>query len=156
MAAGNDDVFDSWEDLADSGELERRLEKDMKTKEIKISKKNNNRSPAAPIVLEEDTQRTQYQPQLKILKRPTNSPDTSSPNSTDGKPKAKHKTLAQREAEYAEARLRILGATSAEETQEERPAHLVQQLEELKVEDGVNVVRQPRGPDGSAGFQLQR
>lgn len=63
--------------------------------------------------------RTQYvpsEPTVKILKRPTN--DKNSPQLGDQKPKAPIKTLQQREQEYAEARLRILGSAKCEEDDE--------------------------------------
>lgn len=67
------------------------------------------------------------------------------------------KSLAQREAEYAEARKRILGSASPEEEPEkpivDRPARINQS------EDGRppnNVIRQPLGPDGSQGFKQRR
>lgn len=71
---------------------------------------------AAMILNDDDCLRTQYVPPektVKILKRPTNDKNNSS--SADQKPKAPIKTLQQREQEYAEARLRILGAKSAED-----------------------------------------
>lgn len=68
------------------------------------------------ILNDDDCMRTQYMPPektVKILKRPTN--DKNNPSSTDQKPKAPIKTLQQREQEYAEARLRILGAAKSAE-----------------------------------------
>lgn len=64
--------------------------------------------------------RTQYvppEPTVKILKRPTN--DKSNQQLLgEQKPKAPIKTLQQREQEYAEARLRILGSAKSEEDDE--------------------------------------
>lgn len=56
-------------------------------------------------------------PQIRILKRPTSNGVVSGPNSAQqaGPPGL---SLAQREAEYAEARKRILGSASPEEEQE--------------------------------------
>lgn len=73
-----------------------------------------------PRVLLEDSVRTQYAPTVKILKRP---PDGNraggSPNGAGGAEKSPSrqpvKTLQQREAEYAEARLRILGSARSED-----------------------------------------
>lgn len=64
--------------------------------------------------------RTPYappEPTVKILKRPTNEKTNKSP--ADTRPKVPVKTLQQREQEYAEARLRILGAAKSAEEEEE-------------------------------------
>lgn len=65
---------------------------------------------------DDDCMRTQYmppEPTVKILKRPTN--DKSDRQLAEAKPKAPVKTLQQREQEYAEARLRILGSAKSDE-----------------------------------------
>lgn len=69
---------------------------------------------------EEDCIRTQYmppEPTVKILKRPTNDKNNQQ-LLAEQKPKAPIKTLQQREQEYAEARLRILGSARSEEEEE--------------------------------------
>lgn len=69
---------------------------------------------------EEDCMRTQYmppEPTVKILKRPTNDKNNQQ-LLAEQKPKAPIKTLQQREQEYAEARLRILGSARSEEEEE--------------------------------------
>lgn len=53
------------------------------------------------------------EPTVKILRRPTSDKSDNKLNET--KPKAPVKTLQQREQEYAEARLRILGSAKSEE-----------------------------------------
>lgn len=76
--------------------------------------------PFNMLLLSDDDMRTPYtppEPTVKILKRPTN--DRNSLQSADAKPKAPIKTLQQRELEYAEARLRILGAAKSPEDEEE-------------------------------------
>lgn len=65
---------------------------------------------------DDDCMRTQYvppEPTVKILKRPTN--EKGDRQTADSRPKAPIKTLKQREQEYAEARLRILGAARSPE-----------------------------------------
>lgn len=60
----------------------------------------------------------QYGPQeptLKILKRPQ---DTEGRTGGDNRPKAPVKSLQQREQEYAEARLRILGSAKSPEEEQ--------------------------------------
>lgn len=68
----------------------------------------------------DDALRSQYvppEPAVKILKRPTKQHHTNN----DTKVLQPKKTLKQREQEYAEARLRILGkAASAENVEEEK------------------------------------
>lgn len=54
------------------------------------------------------------EPTVKILKRPSK----DAQNSNDSKVYQPKKTLQQREQEYAEARLRILGEASPEKTEE--------------------------------------
>jgi hypothetical protein len=51
------------------------------------------------------------QNQIKILKRPESGSSSSNHQKTNSKPQIK--TLEQREKEYAEARLRILGSSEA-------------------------------------------
>lgn len=53
-------------------------------------------------------------PAVTILKRPGSSPALSSTSQNNAKPQPK--TLEQREKEYAEARLRILGSAASEES----------------------------------------
>lgn len=55
------------------------------------------------------------EPTLKILKRPQ---DTEGRTSGENRPKAPVKSLQQREQEYAEARLRILGAAKSPEDEQ--------------------------------------
>lgn len=63
-------------------------------------------------ILQNNEQRTQYTPTIKLLKRdPVTSESTNQASMGDRKPS--YKSLQQREQEYAEARKRILG--SAEE-----------------------------------------
>ncbi|MBV96995.1 SUZ domain-containing protein 1, partial [Eschrichtius robustus] len=96
-------------------EIDRRLEK-----KLKITQKESRKSkspPKVPIVIQDDSLPTGPPPQIRILKRPTSNGVVSSPNSTS-RPALPVKSLAQREAEYAEARKRILGSASPEEEQE--------------------------------------
>lgn len=67
-------------------------------------------------ILQNNDQRTQYTPTIKLLKREPASSETVSQQCDMGDRKPSYKSLQQRELEYAEARKRILG--SAEEPEE--------------------------------------
>ncbi|XP_023228533.1 SUZ domain-containing protein 1-like [Centruroides sculpturatus] len=149
-----DDVCDSWEEMIENGILEKKLE------ELKVKVDNSHQEniewdgmlPIPQVKLEETT-RTQYVPQVKILKRPN---DTKSGSTGNEKSPSKHpvKTLQQREAEYAEARLRILGASCSRDEEKEKINRLTlisSDNSELNV-----TIRQPHGPDGTKGFIQRR
>ncbi|XP_077385245.1 SUZ RNA-binding domain-containing-like isoform X2 [Festucalex cinctus] len=111
----DDEVAESWEEAADSGEIERRLEA-----KLKINQQAKKTSSSSPQM----------------------------------------KSLAQREAEYAEARRRILGSASSDDTPQEnpgqeRPVRMNAQPPE-PVRPNNHVIRQPTGPDGTSGFRLGR
>ncbi|KAL4684280.1 hypothetical protein H8959_021974 [Pygathrix nigripes] len=84
--------------------------------------------PKVPIVIQDDSLPAGPPPQIRILKRPTSNGVVSGPNSTS-RPTLPVKSLAQREAEYAEARKRILGSASPEEEQEK--SHPLQANQDL-------------------------
>lgn len=135
-------------------EIDRRLEK-----KLKITQKESRKSkspPKVPIVIQDDSVPSGPPPQIRILKRPATNGVLSNPNSTT-RPAFPVKSLAQREAEYAEARKRILGSASPEEEQEkpilDRPTR-ISQPEDIRQPN--NVIRQPLGPDGSQGFKQRR
>ncbi|EOB06435.1 UPF0485 protein C1orf144-like protein, partial [Anas platyrhynchos] len=85
--------------------------------------------PKVPIVIQDDSLPSGPPPQIRILKRPATNGVLSNPNSAT-RPAFPVKSLAQREAEYAEARKRILGSASPEEEQEkpilDRPTRISQ------------------------------
>ncbi|XP_077998880.1 SUZ RNA-binding domain-containing-like [Glandiceps talaboti] len=140
----DEEVWDSWEDAVDSGAFDKKIEESKKdTPDIQP---NN-----PPSVLLEDTTRTAYQPQLKILKRQDVGDNAEEKQKQLENKQTPHKTLEQREKEYAEARERIFGAAESEDQQ--RPSHLIPTRED-SLQD--SVIRQPRGPDGTTGFQLTR
>ncbi|XP_069802550.1 SUZ RNA-binding domain-containing [Dendropsophus ebraccatus] len=148
-----DEVAESWEDAADSGEIDRRLEKKLR---ITQRERKSKSPPKTPIVIQDDSLPAGPPPQIRILKRPTSNGLSSNPHASS-RPTVPVKSLAQREAEYAEARKRILGSASPEEEPEkpivDRPAR-INQLEDGRPSN--NVIRQPLGPDGSQGFKQRR
>ncbi|ERE81121.1 putative UPF0485 protein [Cricetulus griseus] len=179
----DEEVAESWEEAADSGEIDRRLEKKLKiTQKERVMEqflcpaelvarllsclsgsavvcswaRKSKSPPKVPIVIQDDSLPTGPPPQIRILKRPTSNGVVSSPNSTS-RPALPVKSLAQREAEYAEARRRILGSASPEEEQEkpilDRPTRISQPEDSRQPS---NVIRQPLGPDGSQGFKQRR
>ncbi|XP_046849989.1 SUZ domain-containing protein 1-like [Xenia sp. Carnegie-2017] len=152
----DEDVWDSWEDMADSGELERRMEereKEHMRLRDEIDKKLFD--PGVRVLLDDDSNRTRYIPQVRILRRdPKESPaiNSTSPSGESSNKKI-HKTLAQREKEYADARARILGEEAADGSEDETCNEMKIKTDE-KLPD--NIIRQPRGPDGTNGFALKR
>ncbi|KAM6313083.1 SUZ RNA-binding domain-containing isoform 1-T1 [Podargus strigoides] len=141
-------------ELEQSQEIDRRLEK-----KLKITQKESRKSkspPKVPIVIQDDSLPAGPPQQIRILKRPTTNGVLSNPNSAS-RPAFPVKSLAQREAEYAEARKRILGSASPEEEQEkpilDRPPRISQPEDSRQPN---NVIRQPLGPDGSQGFKQRR
>lgn len=113
--------------------------------------------------IKEESGRTQYTPQVRILKRSTD--NTQSAKNTSKSQVQPQKTLQQREAEYKEARLRILGedysgadnCNNSAVVAETRPVKLIKQTEDLKLtQNKVQLLREPRGPDGTAGFDQNR
>uniref|UniRef100_A0A2K6PQJ6 SUZ RNA-binding domain-containing n=1 Tax=Rhinopithecus roxellana TaxID=61622 RepID=A0A2K6PQJ6_RHIRO len=104
--------------------------------------------PKVPIVIQDDSLPAGPPPQIRILKRPTSNGVVSGPNSTS-RPTLPVKSLAQRVAQYAEARKRILGSASPEE----EPTRISQPEDSRQPN---NVIRQPLGPDGSQGFKQRR
>ncbi|XP_066462425.1 SUZ RNA-binding domain-containing [Eleutherodactylus coqui] len=149
-----DEVAESWEDAADSGEIDRRLEKKLR---ITQRERKSKSPPKAPVVIQDDSLPAGPPPQIRILKRPTSNGLSSNPHASS-RPTVPVKSLAQREAEYAEARKRILGSASPEEEQEkpiaDRPPVRISQSEDNRPSS--NVIRQPLGPDGSQGFKQRR
>uniref|UniRef100_A0AAX7UEH3 SUZ RNA-binding domain-containing n=1 Tax=Astatotilapia calliptera TaxID=8154 RepID=A0AAX7UEH3_ASTCA len=143
-------------------EIERRLEAKLKINQE--AKKSNLKSASSPIrtavVVQDDSLPAAPPPQIRILKRPTNNGNTGNP-AASSRPAQQMKSLAQREAEYAEARRRILGSASSEETPQDnqckdRPACMSVQQPLEPVRSNNHVIRQPNGPDGTSGFRLCR
>ena len=66
----------------------------------------------------EENSRTPYIPQVKILKRPNDAKTVGVSVSERSPSRQPVKTLMQRKAEYAEARLRILGSAHSEEEEQ--------------------------------------
>ncbi|XP_036605917.1 SUZ domain-containing protein 1-like [Trichosurus vulpecula] len=119
---------------------------------IKRSKKSMS-PPKVPIVIQDHSLPSGPPPQIRILKRPTSNGVVSSPNSTS-RPALPVKSLAQQEAEYAEARKRILGSASSEEEQEKPILDRLTRISQPEdTRQPNNVIRQPLGPDGSQGFK---
>ncbi|KAM4885842.1 SUZ RNA-binding domain-containing isoform 2-T2 [Sylvia borin] len=141
------------EKVKDLKEIDRRLEKKLK---ITQKERKSKSPPKVPIVIQDESLPAGPPPQIRILKRPTTNGVLSNPNSAS-RPAFPVKSLAQREAEYAEARKRILGSASPEEEQEkpilDRPPR-ISQPEDTRQPN--NVIRQPLGPDGSQGFKQRR
>ncbi|KAM8868644.1 SUZ RNA-binding domain-containing-like [Synchiropus picturatus] len=159
----DEEVADSWEEAADSGEIERRIEAKLKiNQKAKKSSLGLDGSPVrTAIVIQDDSLPAAPPPQIRILKRPTNN-GTAGNTGSATRPSQQMKSLAQREAEYAEARRRILGSASSEETPQdnsclERPVRVsTQHPPSEPVRPGNHVIRQPTGPNGTSGFRLCR
>lgn len=165
-----DDILESWEDIEDSGVLDKKLDalrlnavEALEEIEASSLKTSSNTNSTRMIILGEDGMRSQYvppKPTVKILKRPTRDSQGSGdgPLLNGDKPKQPIKSLKQREQEYAEARRRILGE---EKSPEEK---LVQEINRIQPKSVVasgstlpsNVIRMPIGPDGTRGFNVRR
>ncbi|KAK5912471.1 hypothetical protein CesoFtcFv8_002341 [Champsocephalus esox] len=119
----DEEVAESWEEAADSGEIDRRLEAKLKiNQEARKSILGSRGSPVRTAIM---------------------------------------KSLAQREAEYAEARRRILGSASSDDVpqdnpSQDRPSRMSVQQPSEPIRPNTHVVRQPTGPDGTSGFRLCR
>ncbi|XP_018561114.1 SUZ domain-containing protein 1 isoform X2 [Anoplophora glabripennis] len=143
------EVIENWEEIEETDVLEKKFNNLLTPSRTLDSRSNNVEKPVKIILTGEDALRSQYvppEPTVKILKRP--SKDVQ--NSNDSKVYQPKKTLQQREQEYAEARLRILGEASPEKTEEKIS---IQKSRPSEVE---NVIRMPKGPDGTNGFTLRR
>ncbi|XP_048033905.1 SUZ domain-containing protein 1 isoform X1 [Megalobrama amblycephala] len=158
----DEEVAESWEEAADSGEMERRLEEKLRiSQKERLSSGSSSRSPMrTAIVIQDDSLPAAPPPQIRILKRPSSNGSLGS-SVTQTRPSPQVKSLAQREAEYAEARKRILGSATPDDTPQERPnsersprgsSHTLSE----ENRSGNHVVRQPAGPDGTQGFHHQR
>lgn len=158
------DLFDNWEDLEDSGELDRQLEK-IKLSKTSLQNGSSSMKPE-PLILSPEDIRLKClppEPSVKILQRPHQNGLKNGLINGDGKPKLPVKTLQQREQEYAEARLRILGeARSPEEEQftpqlDDRIQKIQTKTEILRpLENCAGIIRLPKGPDGTSGFNFRR
>ncbi|XP_032667751.1 SUZ domain-containing protein 1 [Odontomachus brunneus] len=162
-----DDVLESWEQIEESGTLDKKLnvlrldgvEEELESSRCKTSNSTNTRM----IILGDDGIRSQYippKPTVKILKRPT----ADLRGSGDGllmngdKPKQPIKSLKQREQEYAEARKRIMGEEKSPEEKSIQEINKIQPKSNAPSSSGLpnNIVRMPTGPDGTRGFNVRR
>ncbi|XP_060930170.1 SUZ domain-containing protein 1 isoform X1 [Limanda limanda] len=155
----DEEVAESWEQAADSGEMEKRLEEKLRISQAE-SESSYNSPLKTTMMIQDDSQPAVPPPQIRILKRPTNNGALGSP-SNQNRPTPQVKSLAQREAEYAEARKRILGSACPEETPQDKPNtdrpgrnNSTMPLEDTRSTN--HTVRQPAGPDGSHGFRQHR
>ncbi|GFR83683.1 SUZ domain-containing protein 1 [Elysia marginata] len=178
MADDEADILDNWEEQADSGVLDKRLEEMALDVTNNREKKKQVISVAKRMV--EEGGPTPYQPQVRILKRDTTAATSPQQNtgvtSPSGQGSSKHsKSLQQREAEYAQARLRIFGSLPPPDDEEEVgnstasgsiPGQKTSDATSSILSDGapqivkldpsqphVTILRQPRCPDGTSGFK---
>uniref|UniRef100_A0A2K6JUN5 SUZ RNA-binding domain-containing n=1 Tax=Rhinopithecus bieti TaxID=61621 RepID=A0A2K6JUN5_RHIBE len=118
-------------------------------------RRRKSKSPKVPIVIQDDSFPPRY-PLHRILKRPTSNGVVNSPKSAS-RPALPVKSLAQREADYAETRKGILGSAGPEEKQEKPILHRLTRISQPEdSRQPNNVIRQPLGPDGSQDFKQRR
>ncbi|EFA09311.2 SUZ domain-containing protein 1 [Tribolium castaneum] len=145
------EVLESWEEIEETDVLDQKFKSIIPPSKSLEPKSNGLSSVPIKILLTgDDALRTQYvppEPTVKILKRPSKEPQ----NTNDSKVFQPKKTLQQRKQEYAEARLRILGET--EKTEEEKISIVACKARSSDLD---NVIRLPKGPDGSKGFNIRR
>nr|XP_020468152.1 SUZ domain-containing protein 1-like [Monopterus albus] len=157
----DEEIAESWEEAADSGEMEKRLEEKLRiSQKEKESGYNSSRSLLKTMMIQDDSLPAAPPPQIRILKRPTSNGSLGSPLNQN-RPTPQVKSLAQREAEYAEARKRILGSACPEDMPQDkpntdRPGHHNSTLPSEDTRSNNHTVRQPAGPDGSQGFRQNR
>ncbi|CAG2054329.1 unnamed protein product [Timema podura] len=163
MAAREEvNVIESWEDIEESGILDKKLlqSESLSQEEPEIMSQG---MVSGPIILRDDSFGPQ-EPTVKILKRPQRTVNGHSDSpilNGDLKPRQPVKTLQQREQEYAEARLRILGEARSPEEQlqavtNDRISKIQQKMELLRTSENTNIIRLPKGPDGTKGFNVRR
>uniref|UniRef100_A0A3Q3XC19 SUZ domain-containing protein n=1 Tax=Mola mola TaxID=94237 RepID=A0A3Q3XC19_MOLML len=106
----DEEVAESWEEAADS--------------EVNHERDSSHNPPRSPLkttmVIQDNSLSAAPPPQIRILKRPASNGSLGSPLNQN-RPTPQVKSLAQREAEYAEARKRILGSACPEEMPQEKP-----------------------------------
>ncbi|XP_028854597.1 SUZ domain-containing protein 1-like [Denticeps clupeoides] len=153
----DEEVAESWEEAADSGEIERRLEASMKIREKSKKQSDGSGSFAVrtAVVIPDESLPAAPPPQIRILKRPSSN-GTLSSLASSARPTPQVKSLAQREAEYAEARRRILGSASPEEMPSDGAMRVNSPGSLEQVHPGNCAIRQPMGPDGTQGFRKCR
>lgn len=105
------------------------------------------------VVIQDDSLPAAPPLQIRILKRPLCNGVLNTPGASC-RPAPQPKSLKQREAEYAEARRRILGSACAEDPAPERDDSDRPPADAFP--GNCNIIRQPRGPDGTPGFRLSR
>ncbi|XP_045616964.1 SUZ RNA-binding domain-containing isoform X2 [Procambarus clarkii] len=118
-AEQDDDLLDNWEDIDEnSAVIEEHLEKlAIKNSQLESTMHSTH------VVTCEDTSRTPFtphEPKIMILRRPQEKLD-STPNGMISIKQKPVKTLEQRQQEYAEARLRILGDAGSSEENKPKP-----------------------------------
>ncbi|XP_061527470.1 SUZ domain-containing protein 1 [Phycodurus eques] len=160
----DEEVAESWEEAADNGEMEKRLEEKLRISQREKDSSNHHCSSRSPLkttmVIQDDSLPAAPPPQIRILKRPANNGLLGSPLNQN-RPTPQVKSLAQREAEYAEARKRILGSACPEETAQDkngadRTGRINSTLPSEDTRSNNHAVRQPTSPDGTQGFRQHR
>ncbi|XP_066139801.1 SUZ RNA-binding domain-containing [Euwallacea fornicatus] len=157
MAAKQQDEaleIDNWEEIEETDVLEQKFNQlIMPSLDERSINGNINKGPITVTLTGDDALRSQYvstEPAVKILKRPPK----WVPVTNDNKMAVPKKTLQQREQEYAKARLRILGESSSEKPEER--ICIIKPDVKPKTSETENLIRMPKGPDGSNGFNMRR
>jgi len=156
------EMLGDWEQMADSGLLDKKMQSiktripdEMQSTDIQSSHfLFNGDGSIKPTLLGHPP------PQIKILKRPQHNGNRGNHGNSNengqAKPRHQVKTLQQKEADYAAARLRILGeaAPTATPSPDASLNKLQNRLENLRTDEssGCEILRLPRGPDGTRGF----
>ncbi|KAL7294583.1 hypothetical protein TKK_0012042 [Trichogramma kaykai] len=157
-----DDVFESWEEMEESGVLDKKLQvMNLNPVNGLEDRSSHNSSDSKIIISGNDSGRVQSQfPSktiVKILKRPERNPQDDVLPINGDKPKQPIKSLKQREQEYAEARKRILGEEKSPEENASADINRIQAKALVQNNySNPNVMRTPIGPDGTKGFHVRR
>ncbi|KAL4648363.1 SUZ domain-containing protein 1-like isoform X2 [Arapaima gigas] len=161
---GDEELSESREEAAESEDMERHLEEKLKvTPKQKVSSGGPGQLPlkTAAVVIQNESVPATAQPQIRILKRPSSNGSLGSPPGA-ARPVPQIKSLAQREAEYAEARRRILGSASPDKSPQDRPAteskpvRVSSQQPSVDSRTNSHSLRQTTGPEGTQGLRHRK
>nr|XP_039257542.1 SUZ domain-containing protein 1-like isoform X1 [Styela clava] len=193
-----EDIWDSWEDFADSNDLDKHVDQHLQltngnshkeengskfsdddqdfsddficTGENNVNNGTQFRILPRPVVHEEDQHRTSYKPQVKILKRPGKDLQDDDKKAKDKLKSQPARSLAERQAAYAEARNRIMGhgvtqgdsnatvsnSASSSKSRSEHRKSKSKKSDSPKTKSA-QVERLPKGPDKTGrGFTTPR